>query len=85
MQITSEILEAMEFVKVEDGYEMGLHGYRFIIKKDDPYNTWSFSIGDVVHSVDSVEEMIAFAVGDGYDSGYKQCKKDFREFLEYED
>jgi hypothetical protein len=85
MLITPEILEVMEFSKTPDGYEMRLHGYRFTIKKDELYNTWSFSAGDIIHSVDSVEEMIAFAMGDGYDSGYKQCKKDIRKFLEYED
>lgn len=86
MKITPEVLISMGFTKTtnqdEEEYEVKIHGYRFIVKNDPLFRCWSFSIGERSHSVTDVEEMLAFAVGDGYDSGYSQCKKELREFLE---
>jgi hypothetical protein len=83
MKITPEVLKQMEFSLKDGEYSLMLHGYLFTVKKDDIYNSWSFSCngGLTLHSVNNVEELFTFALGDGYDMGFSGCKKEIRKFL----
>jgi hypothetical protein len=84
MKITSEILKSMGFTsKSEGSYELMLMGYKIQADRDQAFAGWTFCCnGETYHSVTNVAELIAFAIGDGYDSGIKDCKKQFRNFLE---
>lgn len=85
MKVTPEILKSMDFTETLSGgnkiYSLRIHGALFTLEDFGGYWKFCNHSNGHWHSVTDVEEMIPFALHDGYDMGVIETKKQMREFL----
>ena len=89
MRLTSALMEAMGCGKQAIGagwyYCLKMDGYQFYFHQSSN-DDWVFSTpSGIKHSVTDIEECFGMIQVDATKDGYKECKRELRNFLEIRD